>query len=263
MIQSALLSLANLQFAYQPGVPVLRQVSFDVLSGSITAILGPNGAGKTTLLKLILGLLHPHAGSIVLNGNNIREYSRRELSQWIGLVPQRESVPFEFSVLEYVSLGRAPYLSPLDQPAKVDVDIARQALRRLGIESLERRAIPGLSGGELQLVLVARSLAQQTRIMLLDEPTAHLDLSNKYRVLDILLGLAEEGVTILFTTHDPESASLVAEGLVLMSRGQVLDAGPMENMFTSEKLSATYGVPVEVLRVDGRKIVVKREVTVE
>lgn len=87
MIQSALLSLANLQFAYQPGVPVLRQVSFDVLSGSITAILGPNGAGKTTLLKLILGLLHPHAGSIVLNGNNIREYSRRELSQWIGLVP--------------------------------------------------------------------------------------------------------------------------------------------------------------------------------
>lgn len=259
MTSESLLKLSNLQFAYHPETPVLRQVSFEAPGGSITAILGPNGAGKTTLLKLILGLLRPHSGEILLAGKNLRHYSRRELSRWIGLVPQRESVPFEYTVLEYVLLGRAPYLGPLDQPGEMDIDIARRALARLEIETLERRAIPELSGGELQLVMVARSLAQQSRILLLDEPTSHLDLSNKYRVLDILRGLAREGTTILFTTHDPESASLVADGLVLVARGQVLAAGPVEETFTAEKLSATYGVEVEVLRVDGRKIVAQRE----
>ncbi len=261
MTSPALLTLDNLQFAYQPDAPVLRQVSFEAAVGSITAILGPNGAGKTTLLKLILGLLRPHSGEILLAGKNLRRYTRRELSRWIGLVPQRESVPFEYTVLEYVLLGRAPYLGPLDQPSAADVAISRQALARLEIEEIERRVIPELSGGELQLVMVARSLAQQTRILLLDEPTSHLDLSNKYRVLDILRGLAREGTTILFTTHDPESASLVADGLVLVAQGQVLAAGPVEETFTAEKLSATYGVAVEVLRVDGRKIVVQREGT--
>lgn len=257
MTTPALLTLNNLQFAYQPETPVLRQVSFEARSGSITAVLGPNGAGKTTLLKLILGLLRPHSGEILLDGRSLRHYSRRELSRWIGLVPQRESVPFEYTVLEYVLLGRAPYLGPLDQPGETDIDIARQALTRLEIGAIEKRAIPELSGGELQLVMVARSLAQQTRILLLDEPTSHLDLSNKYRVLDILRGLARGGTTILFTTHDPESASLVADGLVLVAKGQVLAAGPVEETFTAEKLSATYGVEVEVLRVDGRKIVVQ------
>lgn len=260
MTSQTLLSLKNLQFAYQPDFPVLRQVSFEATAGSITAVLGPNGAGKTTLLKLILGLLRPHSGEIILAGRNLRHYSRRELSRWIGLVPQRESVPFEYTVLEYVLLGRAPYLGPLDQPSADDIAVARQALARLEIEGLERRAIPELSGGELQLVMVARALAQQTRILLLDEPTSHLDLSNKFRVLDILRGLAKEGATILFTTHDPEAASLVADGLVLVAKGQVLAAGSVDETFTAEKLSATYGVEVEVLRVDGRKVVAQREV---
>ena len=162
MNPDTILSLSQLQFAYQADTPVLRQVSFDVPAGSITAILGPNGAGKTTLLKIILGLLHPHSGEIRLDGRRLGGYSRRELSRWIGLVPQRESVPFEYTVLEYVLLGRAPYLGPLDQPGATDLAIARQALQRLRIEALEKRAIPELSGGELQLALVARCLAQQT-----------------------------------------------------------------------------------------------------
>lgn len=253
-----MLSLKELQFAYQPGVTVLRGVSFDVQAGSVSAILGPNGAGKTTLLRLVLGLLRPGSGSIILNGLPIREYTRREISRWIALVPQRESVLFDYSVLEFVTLGRAPYLGALEQPGTADIKIARQAIEQLDISHLAARAIPELSGGELQLVLVARALAQQTKILLMDEPTSHLDLSNKFRVLDIMRLLANEDKTILFTTHDPEAASATADGLVLVRDGQVLDAGPMDAVFTGEKLSQTYGVLVDVLKVDGQKIVVQQ-----
>lgn len=259
-MSNPILSVDALTFTYNPAVnAAVNKVSFDILPRTITAILGPNGAGKTTLLHLLLGLKHALTGSILLQNRFLRSYSRHELSQNIGLVPQSEYIPFEYSVLEYVTLGRAPYLGPLELPGKQDALIARQALQDVGISHLENRSIPALSGGELQLVLLARALCQQPRVLLLDEPTSHLDLSNRNVTLQILDRLRRAGTTILFSTHDPEAAALVADKLVLMRDGQVLDTGSMAEVFTAEKLSRTYGTPVEVLHVNGLHVVKSME----
>ncbi len=253
---NSILTIDTLEFSYEPDQKnVLNAVSFEIKPQTITAILGPNGAGKTTLIRLLLGLSKPKKGRILLEDLPLSHYTRRELSQWMGLVPQSEYIPFEYTVLEFVVLGRAPYLGPLDLPAEKDIIISQDALKQVGIEHLEKRPIPALSGGELQLVLIARALAQQPKILLLDEPTSHLDLSNRNVTLRILNQLRQKGTTILFTTHDPEAASLIANNLVLMRSGQVLHTGDIEETFTSQKLSETYATPIDVLQYDGIRIV--------
>jgi iron complex transport system ATP-binding protein len=255
-MSAAILSTHGLEFSYDPDQKkVLDAVSFDIQPGTITAILGPNGAGKTTLIHLLLGLRKPTRGTINLEDLPLSHYSRRELSQWMGLVPQSEYIPFEYSVIEYVLLGRAPYLGPLDLPSAADIGIARQSLKQIGIADLELRPITALSGGELQLVLIARALTQQPKILLLDEPTSHLDLSNRNVTLRILNRLKQNGSTILFTTHDPEAASLIADNLVLMRQGRVIYAGDVDSTFTGEKLSETYGTRIDVIQLDGLRIV--------
>jgi iron complex transport system ATP-binding protein len=234
---------------------VLRDLTLAVPSGAVTAILGPNGSGKTTLLRLLLGVLRPQAGAIQLAGRPLSSYSRRTRSQLVGLVPQEEHVPFDFSVLEYVLLGRAPYLGPLQMPGEDDRQVALDALRTVGLTGLEGRPLPTLSGGERQLATLARALAQQPQVLLLDEPTAHLDMGNRGRLLAILCRLAAQGTTLALTTHDPNLAASVAGFAVLMRDGQILAAGPAEATLTSEMLSATYGVPVQVFKVDSRRII--------
>ncbi len=260
MTAEAILSFHKVDYGYAKGMPdAVNHLDFTIPPASITAILGPNGAGKTTLLHLALGLFHPRSGEIQVGGKSIRAYSRRELSHWIGLVPQNEYLPYEFSVLEYVILGRSPYLGPLDMPDPEDTEIARQALKTVGITHLAERIVHELSGGEIQMAVVARALAQQPRILLLDEPTSHLDLSNKHTVLKVLHDLAISGVTVIFSTHDPDAASQIAGRLVLMRKGRVLDAGTTQDVFTPDKLSRTYGIPVEVIQVDGLKIALHGE----
>lgn len=259
-MSSPILNVEALTFAYSPAAnAAVNKVSFEIHPQTITAILGPNGAGKTTLLHLLLGLKQPLTGTILLQNKPLSGYSRHELSQNIGLVPQSEYIPFEYSALEYVTLGRAPYLGPLELPGKLDTAIARQALKDVGIGHLEQRSIPALSGGELQLVLLARALCQQPRVLLLDEPTSHLDLSNRNVTLQIMNKLRSAGTTVIFSTHDPEAAALVADQLVLMRAGQVLDTGSMDNVFTAEKLSRTYSTPLEVVRIDGLRFVKSME----
>ena len=255
-MSNGILTIDSLSYRYETSQPiVVKEVSFTITAGTVTAILGPNGAGKSTLMNLLLGLQKPESGSIHLEDLPLNKYSRRELSQWMGLVPQSEYIPFEYSVLEFVLLGRAPYLGPLDLPGETDVDIARDALEQVGITHLKNRPIPALSGGELQLVLIARALAQQPRILLLDEPTSHLDLANRNTILRILGQLRASGVTVIFTTHDPEAASLIADHLVLMRASQVVFTGNMESTFTSENLTHTYGIPVEVIEIEGVRLV--------
>jgi iron complex transport system ATP-binding protein len=252
----AILSVSGLSFRYdRTGRAVLRDLSLEIPAGAVTAILGPNGSGKTTLLRLLLGVLRPAAGAIQLAGRPQQAYSRRERSQLVGLVPQDEHIPFDFTVLEYVLLGRAPYLGPLQMPGEVDRQVALAALRTAGLASMEDRPLPTLSGGERQLATVARALAQQPQVLLLDEPAAHLDLSNQGRLLAILGELATQGTTLLLTTHDPNLAASVASMIVLMRDGRVLTAGPPERTLTAENLSATYGVPVRVYEADRRQII--------
>ncbi|MBN1993765.1 MAG: ABC transporter ATP-binding protein [Anaerolineae bacterium] len=251
-----IISLDRLRFSYHPGgATVLDSLSLDIPPGTITAILGPNGAGKTTLLHVILGLLSPQSGQVWLKGRPQADYSRAALSQLIGLVLQAEYIPFNFTVWEYVLLGRAPYLGLLDLPSDQDYRLALAALETLGLADLKHRSFLELSGGERQMVMLARAIAQQTSILLLDEPTSHLDLSNKSRILQVLSTLSGQGVTIVLTTHEPDVAIAIARYLVLMRAGRALDSGLLEQTLTAEKLEITYGVPVRVARVDGRPVV--------
>ena len=252
----AILSASGLFFGYNGGVgDALHDLTLGIPGGAVTAILGPNGSGKTTLLRLLLGVLRPRQGAIQVAGRPQESYSRRELSQLVGLVPQDEHIPFDFSILEYVLLGRAPYLGPLATPSREDTRLALEALHAVGMEGMHDRPLPNLSGGERQLAVLARALAQQPRILLMDEPTAHLDLGNQGRLLEIVRELAATGTTVVLTTHDPNLAASVAGTAILMRSGRVLDAGPVGSVLTAPNLSATYEVPVRVLEVDGRRVV--------
>jgi len=256
MNERGIISLVNLRFDYDGDHHmVLNDLSLEIPAGAITAILGPNGAGKTTLLHVILGLLSPRAGQVLLDGKPQAGLSRREMSRLIGLVPQAEYIPFDFSVLEYVLLGRSPYLGMLAMPGEEDYRMTIEVLHSLGLSDLQQRAVTEISGGERQMVMLARSLAQQPRILLLDEPTSHLDLSNKSRLLRVLRQLAERGVTVVFTTHDPEAAISIAQYLIMMRAGRTLASGPLADTLTADNLIATYGTPVRLVRVDNRPVV--------
>ncbi len=251
-----ILRFSEVSFSYpQEQRLVLPGFSLDIPEGSITAVLGPNGAGKTTMLYLALGWLKPQAGSVQLNERYLKDYSRRELGQWIGLVPQTEHIAFDFSLVEYVLLGRAPYLNALEMPGEEDLRIAMQALDRVGLGNLKQRSVLNLSGGERQLLLTARALAQQPHILLMDEPSSHLDLGNKVRLMNLIRELSEQKVSILLTTHEPELASAIATHLVLMRDGKIQDTGLIKDVMTSAKLSDLYGVPINVRDFDGRKVV--------
>jgi iron complex transport system ATP-binding protein len=235
--------------------PVFSDFSLGIPPGGVTAILGPNGVGKTTLLGLTLGWLKPRQGSIRLNGNPLEDYSRRELGQWIGIVPQSEHIPFEFSLLEYVLLGRAPHLKPLGMPGEADTRLALEVLDQVGLGVMAAGSVQNLSGGEKQLAPIARALAQQPRLLLLDEPTSHLDIHNKARLRDLLRRLHAQGMTILFTTHEPDFAAALATHLVLMQKGRILGAGAASAVLTTANLSCLYGTAVDVRELDGRQVV--------
>ncbi len=246
----------NVCFGYRPGLPpAVQDVSLGVGHGSITAILGPNGAGKSTLLFLALAWLQPSRGVIFLDGAPLGQYSRRDMGRMMGLVPQKEHIPFEYSVLEYVLLGRLPYLGPLEQPGDVDYEVSLAAIDQVGLSRLAHRSVFKLSGGERQLALIARSLAQQPRLLLLDEPTSHLDLHNKSLMVALLQRLQAQGVTILMTTHEPDLASVLASTVVLMHEGRVLFSGSPDEALTKDRLSRLYRLPIEVVAVSGRKVI--------
>jgi iron complex transport system ATP-binding protein len=254
--ENTLLSFNHVGFTYPAGdKPVMQELDLSIETGTITAILGPNGAGKTTLLHMALGWLRPQNGSILLYGEPLQNFSRRELGRWMGLVPQSENTPFEYSLLEYVLLGRTPYLTPLAMPSEEDVSISSKKLEEVGLGNLQSRSVTSISGGERQLVLIARSLAQEPKILLLDEPTSHLDLSNKGRLVHLLRQLQERGVTIIFTTHEPDVASALATHMVLMRKGEILTTGLAETVMTGSNLSELYHMPIQVKKLDGKHIV--------
>lgn len=256
MKDRALLTAESLRFSYGPRKPeVLRGISMKIWEGSITALLGPNGSGKTTLLNLLLGWNRASSGRLKLSGRPISAFSKRERSRMIGLVPQEEPMSFELDVLDYVLLGRAPYLDLLETPGASDRHAAREVLDRLGLMGVLGRRVTALSGGEQQLVSLARALVQDPALLLLDEPLSHLDISNTQRILKILLDLKSGGKTMLFTTHDPNAAAAVADTVILLRKGRLVATGPMEKTLTSDSLSATYGTHVEVIRAGGRILI--------
>ncbi len=252
-----MLSLDQVYFQYSPDDPlVLADLSLQIPAGKITAILGPNGTGKTTLLHILLGLLKPGQGEVQIAGKPHRAYSKRDLSQMIGLVPQFETIPFNFSVIEYVLLGRSPYLNPFQLPGEEDIQIVEQCLELAGILHLSDKPVSEISGGERQLVHISRVFAQQTQILLLDEPTAHLDLENQNRILSLLKKMTAQGATAVLTTHDPNAAIFAADYFVLMNEDNIAAHGPVQEVITSENLSLIYRTPIRVEQVNGFIMVV-------
>jgi iron complex transport system ATP-binding protein len=233
-------------------VEVLHDVSLAAAPATVTAILGPNGVGKTTLLNTALGWIRPWRGSVSLSGRPLAGMSGNERGRLVSLVPQADHIPFEYTVLEYVLLGRAPYIGRMNQPTEHDLAVAMKSLVRVGIDAMADHGVLETSAGERQLVLLARSLAQEPSVLLLDEPSAHLDLANKRRAIGLLRGQADAGRAVIFTAHEPEFAAAVADRIVLLFKGRVLADGAPADVLTAENLSILYRTPVTAHRIDGR-----------
>ncbi|MDR0993598.1 MAG: ABC transporter ATP-binding protein [Verrucomicrobiota bacterium] len=253
---TAAFSISGLCFTYPDALqPAIHQVDLDIPEGAAMALLGPNGAGKSTLMDLILRWKKPDAGTIRLMDRPLADHSAAELGRLMALVPQEEQSQFAFSVVDYVLFGRAPRLGALGLPSRGDVAVSYQALEEVGLSPLAERSVMSLSGGEHQLLLLARAIAQQTPILLLDEPTSALDPANTANVVAILKRLHRRGATLLFTTHDPSLAAELASHVALLQGGSLLAEGPTGEVMTGERLSALYQTPLHTLRHNGRLLV--------
>ncbi|HKX48000.1 MAG TPA: ABC transporter ATP-binding protein [Gaiellaceae bacterium] len=238
------------------GQPVVRGVDVSVADGEWLALIGPNGAGKTTLLRAIARLV-PFAGEIVLDGRPVGDLSRAELARLVAVVPQEPSTPPWMTVAEYVLLGRTPHLGPLAKEGARDREAAARALGRLDLLPFAERRLGTLSGGEKQRVVVARALAQEARIVLLDEPTAALDIGHQQQALDLLDGLrAESGLTLLAAMHDLTLAAQYADRMTLLDAGRVSADGLPREVLTEPLIARHYGASIQVVTVDGRLAVV-------
>ena len=235
---------------------LFQNLNLSFPAGSISAILGPNGTGKTSLLHLLLGWLRPDDGKIWIGDDDLRTLSPRQRGQTISLLPQKENLSFEYTVNEYILLGRAPYLGPLQQPTAKDKNTAANALKRVGGSHLSQRRIPNLSGGETQVCLMARSLTQEPEILLLDEPTNHLDLGRKREMINLMQTYKRLEKTVIFTTHDPELAARIADHLVLISPERDILSGTFTELFTEKNLSSIYGIPINIVPLEDGSVTV-------
>jgi len=245
-----MLKVESLAFGF-PGRTIGRDVSFSLGDGEVMCVLGPNGGGKTTLFRTVLGLLAKHSGSIALEGQSIETLSRSEIAKLIGYVPQGHSGYFAYTVRDFVLMGRTAHLGIFSSPSKKDFDVADRALASLGMAQLAERPITEVSGGERQLALVARALAQEPRLLVLDEPTASLDFGNQVRVLERIAALARTGISILFSSHDPDHAFLCAQRALLLAEGRTLEIGAPHEVIRADTLQRLYGVSVQVLPLAG------------
>jgi len=228
------------------GKAVLEHVSFKIQSGDIICILGPNGVGKTTLFKTLLGFQKPLSGYVTLDGVNRSELSRRELAQKVAYVPQLHTTPFSFSALDVVLTGCISHLGIFETPSKEDYARADMIFDELGITDLEDRIFTQLSGGEQQMVLIARSLMQDSNILVMDEPTAALDFGNQIRVLSCIEGMAQRGHAIVMTSHNPDQAFLCCSQALLVLANKKIIAGAVDDVVTEKNLTQAYGVPVRI-----------------
>ena len=246
---TALIKVQQLSFSYRRR-EVLSGLDLSVSEGSVLALLGPNGSGKTTLLKLILGLLKPSHGNVLLNGRSIHALPQRELARQVAYVPQVHKEAFAYRVFDVVLMGRMPHKSFFSRYGKADQAIAIEALEKLGIEHLAERPYTEISGGERQLALIARAMAQGARVFVMDEPTNGLDYGNQVRLLERLKALSSDGYTFVFSTHHPDHAMAVADRVVMMRTGVIAHDGPVYDTINQASLMDLYNVDVRMYPVE-------------
>ena len=251
------MQVENLRFSYGSH-EVLKGVSFPVEDSGFISLLGPNGAGKSTLFRCMLGLLEPSSGSVHICGRDIRNMSAAELSHRVAYIPQSHSPVFNFSVFDMVLMGTTAQLPTFASPGREQEKLAEAAMERLGIAHLRNRGCGNISGGERQLALIARAIAQQAKILVMDEPSASLDYGNKLRVMETVKGLTEDGYTIIQSTHDPDQAYLYSDRILALYDGKILAYGTPRETISSSLISTLYGVDVEVrsLHRDGIRVCV-------
>ena len=243
-----MLSAEQVSFRYAPDGPlVVDGVSVRLAEGALVGILGPNGSGKTTLLRLLSGTRRPSAGRVMLGGQPLDHLSRRDVARRIAVVPQETELAFEYSAMEIVLMGRHPHLGVFTVEGPEDIRIAREALAATGTAHLAERPFHELSGGEKQRVVIAAALAQSAALLLLDEPTASLDLGYQLEVSTLLQRLNQDhGVTMAISTHDLNLAAAICRELILMRDGRVLAAGPTNEVLTPENVQRLYDVEADV-----------------
>jgi iron complex transport system ATP-binding protein len=222
-----------------------RHLDVALGTGEVLALLGPNGGGKTTLLKTLLGLLAPHAGEVKLGGRPLGSYASRERARLVAYVPQSHMATFAFTVEAIVLMGRTAHGNLFSRPTATDRAVAARVLERFGIAHLAERPYTMISGGERQLALLARALAQEPQFIVLDEPTASLDFGNQGKVMREIRALAGSGHGVLFTTHDPNHALRAADRAFLLRDGTRIGEGAVDTVLNREQLEALYGAPVE------------------
>lgn len=241
------------------GALVLRGVSLDVAAGEVVGLVGPNGSGKTTLVRAVTRVIPLRSGEARLLGEDCRALTRAELARRVAVVPQNAALPEGFTVLEIVLMGRTPHLRLLQSEGPLDLAAARRALTQTDITAFASRFAHQLSGGERQQVVIARALAQEAPVLLLDEPTSHLDVGHQMAVMDLVRRLCRErGLAVLATIHDLTLAALYCDRLVLLDRGAVVAEGAPDSVLRPELIARTYGAEVTVMRhpVSGRPVVV-------
>lgn len=242
----------NISFSYD-GNEIFSDISFSIEKRDVLCILGPNGTGKTTLIKCLNGLHEIDSGEILIKGKNIKKLSFKEISRNIGYIPQNHTPSFPFKVIDVVLMGRAPYLNLFDSPRKKDMEIALNSLKTLGIDNLKDKEYTNLSGGEMQLVFLARILCQQPDILILDEPTSHLDFGNQIKLLEIIDNLAESGLSIIMSSHFPDHAFLSSNKVAIMKDGCFIDFGSPNEVITEENLKKAYSIDVKLIELENKR----------
>jgi iron complex transport system ATP-binding protein len=243
------LEASHLDFGYGAR-RVGRDVSLSVTAGEVLCLLGPNGSGKTTLFKTLLGLLPAQGGAVLLEGEDLRRMDRAMVARSVSYVPQAHAAFFPFTVEEVVLMGRTAHLGLFSSPSRRDREAAFAAVARMGIEHLADAVYTRISGGERQLTLIARALAQEAQVAVMDEPTANLDFGNQVRVLQHIQALAQSGIGVLLSTHDPDHAFICADRVAMLHEGKLARMGAPEDAITAASLRELYGVSVEVTQIE-------------
>ncbi len=244
-----MLEVQHISFAYED-TPILQDISLSMERGEFIAILGANGCGKTTLLRNILGFLKPQEGRILLDGEDTQKMGERALARKVSYIPQAHTPPFSFTVMDVVMLGRTPHLSRGFQPRKKDWEAAENAMEALDILRFANHNYTELSGGQRQMVVIARALAQEPSLLIMDEPTSSLDYGNQYIVLSRVKRLSEQGVGVLMVTHDPAHAIFSADYILAIKDGKIVRSGDVKEVITEPVMREVYGMEIRVVDLD-------------
>lgn len=243
------LEVRDVSCGYAGKPPVLKNISFDIASGDICCILGPNGVGKSTLFKTILHLLPVMNGRICIDGEDMKKWSPKKVSSIMAYVEQAHIPTFPYLVKDIAMLGRLGQISALGHPSRHDYEVVEQALEDVGIRHLRNQVYTDISGGERQLLMIARALAQEPKILILDEPTANLDYGNMVLVMECIRKLAEKGLCIIFTTHMPNQAFMCNAKTLLLFRNQPFVFGDAVRVITERNLYEAYHADIQILEI--------------